>query len=138
MNPYVKQFFHRGMLFGGFGPVVVGIVYFCISRALPEFTLTGGEVLLAILSTYLLAFVQAGSSVFPQIEHWSAARALLFHFVALYLSYTLCYVVNSWIPFAWNILLIFTGIFVAGYFLVYLIVILSIKSVKRRLNQRLL
>ncbi|MBQ8431830.1 MAG: DUF3021 domain-containing protein [Clostridia bacterium] len=137
MNTYVKEFLHRGMLFGGFGPVIVGIVYYILSLTLTEFYLTGGEVLLAIVSTYLLAFLQAGASVFHQVEHWSVAKSLFFHFATLYLSYSLCYVVNQWIPFAWEVLLIFTGCFAAGYFLIFFIVVLSIRSVQRRLNRKL-
>ena len=27
MTKYVKQFLHRGLVFGGFGPIVAGIIY---------------------------------------------------------------------------------------------------------------
>ena len=30
MNKYVKEFFKRGLIFSGFGPIVAGIVYLCI------------------------------------------------------------------------------------------------------------
>ena len=27
MNKYVRSFLHRGLMFGGFGPIIIGIVY---------------------------------------------------------------------------------------------------------------
>lgn len=68
MNSYAKEFLHRGLVFGGFGPIVVGIVYAILQGTVTAFTLSGAEVCLAIISTYLLAFMQAGATVFNQIE----------------------------------------------------------------------
>ncbi len=99
MNKYVKSFLQRGLAFGGFGPIVAGIVYVCIQNSIPNFSLTGSEVCLAIISTYLLTFLQAGASVFNQIEHWGIAKSMLCNFSTIYVAYVLCYVLNSWIPF---------------------------------------
>ncbi|MBQ8731301.1 MAG: DUF3021 domain-containing protein [Oscillospiraceae bacterium] len=137
MNPYVKQFLHRGLTFGGFGPVIVGIVYAVLQEALPGFALSGWEVLLAILSTYLLAFVQAGVSVFNQIEHWPLAKSILCHFGCLYVAYSVCYLANTWIPFEPMVLLIFTGIFVLAYLIIWLTVFFIVRSTRNRLNRRL-
>lgn len=137
MNKYVKQFLQRGLAFGGFGPIVMGIVYFILSVTLDDFSLGGGEVFLAIISTYLLAFVHAGASVFNQIERWPIAKSLLAHFATLYLVYLICYLVNSWIPFDWAVVGIFTAIFIVGYFAVWSIVLISIKATEKRLNARL-
>ena len=137
MNTYVKDFLHRGLLFGGFGPIVIGIVYAILQRTVADFSLTGGEVLLAIVSTYLLAFLQAGATVFNQIEHWPLAKSLLCHFATLYVAYSLCYIGNTWIPFEPMVLGIFTVIFVVGYFLIWSIVLLCTKAVSKKLNHRL-
>ncbi|MBQ8600612.1 MAG: DUF3021 domain-containing protein [Clostridia bacterium] len=137
MNQYVKQFFHRGLLFGGFGPIVLGIVYAILQETVRGFSLTGREVLLAILSTYLLAFVQAGVSVFNQIDHWPLAKSMLCHFGSLYLTYSACYLINTWIPFAPQVLLIFTAIFAAVYLIIWLTVYLIIKATGNRLNTKL-
>mgnify|MGYP003303935693 FL=1 len=133
MNKYAKEFLHRGLMFGGFGPVVAGIVLACI----PAVRLSGGEVLLAILSTYALAFIHAGASVFNQIEHWSMAKSLLCHFGCLYLAYSLCYLVNSWIPFEPMVLVIFTAVFAAVYFVVWGIVYACIRSAEKKMNRHL-
>jgi len=134
MNRYIKNFLHRGMLFGGFGPIISGIVYLILSKTVDGFTLSGGEVLVGIISTYLLAFLHAGASVFNQIEHWSPLRQLACHFSCLYISYAVCYTVNSWIPFEPLFLLIFTGVFILTYLAIYLTVALIVKTTERRLN----
>ena len=137
MNKYLKAFLLRGLIFGGFGPVILGIVFGILGATLEDFSLTGGEVLLAVVSTYLLAFVHAGASVFNQIEHWPVAKSMLFHFLSLYVAYSACYIVNSWIPFEPMVILIFTAIFAATYFLIWGIVVLAVKSTEKRLNKKL-
>lgn len=138
MNKYVKAFFHRGLVFGGFGPIVAGIVYLILSFAIPNFTLAGIDVFTAIVSTYLLAFVHAGVSVFNQIESWPIAKSLLCHLSALYVAYVSCYVLNSWIPFDPIVLVIFTAIFIATYFVIWSIVMICIKATGTALNRQLL
>ena len=137
MNKYVKEFLHRGLMFAGFGPIVFGIIILCISyfdrvsdhSALPIF---GG-----IVTTYVLAFVQAGATVFNQIEHWSVPKSLFCHFGLLYVFYSLAYVFNSWIPFKVEVLGVFTVIFVAVFFLVWGIVYLAVKSTGKKFNEKL-
>ena len=137
MNKYVKEFLHRGLIFGGFGPVVVGIVFAILQYTVEGFSLGGTQVLLAIISTYLLAFVQAGVTVFNQIEHWSTVKSLLCHFGSLYAAYSVCYVANSWIPFAPMVLVIFTAIFVVMFFAIWTVVYLSVRAASRKFNKTL-
>lgn len=137
MKSYVKEFLHRGLMFAGFGPVVLGIVYFIISKFETDFFLGGKEILLGIISVYILAFLQAGATVFNQIEHWSVPKSLFFHFVTLYIAYVGCYLLNSWIPFKIEIVAIFTAIFITLYFIIWFTVYLSVKSISRKMNKRL-
>ena len=99
--------------------------------------LSGNEVFSAIISTYLLAFVHAGASVFNQIEEWSIMKSLLCHFGLLYVIYIACYLFNSWIPFDGNVILIFTAVFVAVYFVVWGIVYFSVRGTRRKMNAKL-
>lgn len=138
MNKYAKEFFHRGLIFSGFGPIVLGIVYAILSYTIEDFSLSGGQVLLAIVSTYLIAFVQAGATAFNQVEHWNLPKSLLCHFGSIYLVYVIAYLINTWIPFDVNVILIFTAIFIAAYFIVWIIVYLSIKAVSKKMNRKLL
>lgn len=137
MNKYGKEFFHRGLIFGGFGPIVVGIVYAILELTLPSFSLGGFEVLLATVSSYLLAFVQAGATVFNQIEHWSVPKSLFWHFISLYVAYVGCYLVNTWIPFRVDVVLIFTAIFVVLFFAIWFTVYLCVKATSKKMNARL-
>jgi len=137
MNKYLKAFLQRGIAFGGFGPIVMALVLFIIEFSNVNISLSGAEVLLAVVSTYILAFVQAGASVFNQIEHWSIPKSLFFHFLSIYIAYTGCYLFNSWIPFDINVILIFTAIFIVVYFIVWLTVYLSVKHFSKKLNSKL-
>lgn len=133
----VKEFFLRGFVFGGCGPLVLGIVYLCLHRALEDFSLTGSQVFWGILSTYLLAFIHAGSGVFHKIESWSPGRSCLCQLSLLYIAYILCYVLNDWIPFEPMAIGIFTTIFVVGYGVICLVVYLSVHTAAKRLNRSL-
>ena len=137
MNQYVKSFLHRGLVFGGFGPIVVAIVFMCISFGNDDFCLNALQILLATVSSYLLAFVQAGVTVFNQIEHWSTVKSLLCHFSTLYAAYSVCYVVNSWIPFEPMVLVIFTAVFAVLFFAIWAIVYFSVKATSKKLNSQL-
>lgn len=137
MNKYLKNFLLRGLVFSGLGPVIVGVIYLILENTVEDFSLSGGQVCLAIVSTYILAFVQAGASVFNQIEHWSLPRSLFCHFGIIYIAYVLCYVINYWIPFEPMVLLIFTLIFVTVYLTIWITVYLSAKAASKKLNASL-
>ena len=133
----MKIFLYRGLIFGGFGPIVLGIVFLSIELSGVELSLGGGDILLAILSTYFLAFVQAGASVFNQIDDWPITKSLLCHFSSLFAVYSLTYIINSWIPFEPLIILIFCLVFAAIYFAVWITVYLCVKAHTKKLNSRL-
>ena len=121
----------------GFGPIVMGVVYYILSLTVADFSLTGGQVFLAIVSIYGLAFIQAGSTVFNVIEHWSTVKSTLCHFGLLYVAYSACYLLNSWIPFDPMVLVIFTAIFASGFFLIWGIVYLCVRAASRKLNEKI-
>ena len=137
MNKYIKSFLQRGLAFGGFGPVVVGIVFAVMQHTVEGFSLSGTEVFFAIISTYLLAFVQAGASVFNQIENWSIPKSRGVHLLTLYAAYVICYVANSWIPFVPTVIFVFTAVFLAVYFAVWIIVYISVKAATKKLNKKI-
>ena len=137
MNKYVKSFFHRGLVFGGFGPLVMAVVYLVLAHTVDNFSINGTEAFTAIFTVYLLAFVHAGASVFNQIEEWSLVRALAVHLSTLYAAYVTCYLINSWIPFDIKFLLVFTACFLALYFIIWLTVYFAVKATQKRLNARL-
>ncbi len=137
MNKYLKNFLQRGVAFGGLGPIIGAIVFLSLHFSIPGFSLNGIEAFLAIISTYILAFLQAGASVFNEIESWPIAKSLLCHFSLVYVAYLGCYLVNSWIPFEWPVIIIFTLIFVITYFAIWITVYLIIKKTSKELNSKL-
>ena len=137
MNKYLKSYLHRGLVFGGFGPIIAGIVIYFIMKNESAATFAPADFLIAIISTYILAFVHAGSSVFNQIEGWSIARSLVFHAGSLYTAYLLTYLLNSWIPFSATGILVFSVIFAAIYFAVWLTVYFVILATTRKMNSKL-
>lgn len=134
MNRYLKEFFIRGMMFAGFGPVILGVIYLVLQKTISDFSLSGNEVCLAIISIYILAFVQAGATVFNQIEEWPITKSIFFHFLSLYIVYVLCYLINTWIPFKTEVVLVFTGVFVGVYAIIWLTIFLIIKAVSKKMN----
>lgn len=137
MNKHLKEFLHRGLMFGGFGPIIMAIIYLILSYSVDGFSLSGAEVFIATVSIYLLAFVHAGASIFNQMEDWPIAKSLFVHLLTLYVAYTGCYLVNSWIPFDPMFLLIFTACFVALYMVIWLVVFLAVKTLGKNLNSKL-
>ena len=96
MKKYVKEFLHRGLCFAGFGPIILAIIYFILSKTLDDFTLNASQVLVATVSIYILAFVQAGASVFNGIDGWPITKSLLCHFLTLYVAYVGCYLIKTY------------------------------------------
>ena len=138
MNRYFKIFIHRGLIFGGFGPIVMSIIYLILHLTVDGFSAGGNEIFSAVISTYIIAFIHAGSSIFTQIEHWPIAKSILIHFTTLYIAYTLCYLINSWIPFDLTVFLIFTGAFVLTYAVIWVVIVLFVtRRTEKQLNERL-
>ena len=128
----VKEFCKRGLMFGGFGPIVFGIVCLFINEPLD-----GLDIFLGIISTYLIAFIHAGTSVYKDIENWSIVKASGVQLLTIYVAYTVLYLVNSWIPFKWSVLAIYTGLFVVAYIIIWLIVASIVKATTKNMNNRL-
>ncbi len=137
MKKHLKSFLLRGLIFAGFGPIIAGIVFLIHGNIIKDFALTGYQMFMAIISTYFLAFVQAGASVFNQIEEWPITKSLFCHFASIYTAYIVCYLINTWIPFEPMAVLIFTVIFVVCYFVIWLTVYLSVKVTTKKLNSKL-
>ncbi|MBQ7225611.1 MAG: DUF3021 domain-containing protein [Clostridia bacterium] len=137
MKGYVKSFMQRGLIFGGFGPIILGVIYLILELTVKDFSVSGWEIFLGIISVYMLAFVHAGASVINQIESLPIARSSLIHFGILYVAYITCYLVNTWIPFDWVVIAIFTGIFVLAYFVVWITVYLIISKTSKAFNTKI-
>lgn len=136
MNKYLKEFLHRGLIFGGFGPMIAGLVYMIIDLTGTKLDLAGWQIFVAIITSYLLGFIQAGSSIFEQIEEWSIFKSAFAHLISIYSIYIFTYLVNSWIPFDWKVILIFSSIVIVGFLAIWLIGYLITSKCSKKLNDK--
>lgn len=136
MKKHVKSFILKGLTAGGFGPVFAGIIYFFIWLSTNDVSLNGLDILILTASTYLLAFVSAGTSSFYEIEKWSLLKTVSLQCILLYVVYVFAYIVNGWIKIDWMHLLIFTGIFIVGFIIIWVIIYFIIQASIKRLNRK--
>lgn len=133
---HLRTFAHRGLIFGGFGSIIVSLILLIISRY-DAIALTAGEFCRATVSGYLLAFVVAGCGVFYQIEAWPLAKATLLHAACLYGAYLGCYLVNNWVPGDPASLGIFTAVFAGGYFVIWFTIVMIARATAKKLNEKI-
>ena len=82
-----------------------------------------------------LAFVAGGMNVVYQIERLPLMVAISIHGGVLYVSYLLTYLVNDWLDRGTAPILVFTGIFVVGYLLIWAVIYSIIKRNTDRINE---
>ena len=137
MNKLWKEFFFRGLICAGGGPLVLAIIYGILGATGTVETLTPHEVCMGILSITLLAFIVAGMTAIYQLEQLPLLSAAMIHGAGLYMAYLLTYLLNGWLQQHWIPILIFTGIFVAGYAVIWLIIYCVTKAKANALNAKL-
>ncbi len=135
MKKFMKEFCIRGLMFAAGGPMITAIVWFCLQKAGMISTLTVNEVVIAILSTSVMAFIAAGISVIHQTENVPKAFAALIQASVLYVDYLGFYLINGWIPL--NRVWIFTVIFFAVFGITWFIIYISIKTKVDKMNKAL-
>lgn len=137
MKKTLSAFFLRGLTASVGGPVILAIVYLSLGSAGTVESLPAGRIAGEILTSALLAFIAGGVSVVYQIDRLSLLSATLLHGAALYLDYILFYLLNGWIPRRPASVAVFTGIFLAAYAVIWLIVYCIIRRRVAGLNRRL-
>lgn len=137
MKSFIKQFVFRGLICASGGPLILAVIYSVLELTNTVTTLTPGEVSLGIFTISILAFIAAGCTALYQVDQLSVFQAALIHGAALYLGYLLIYMVNGWLIPELTAIMIFTGIFIAGYALVWLVIYLVTKRSAEKLNEQL-
>ena len=138
MKKHVIDFMHRGLETSVGGPVILAIVYLCIQGRGPAMTLTVNEVVLAILSSALMAFIAAGVSVVYQIEKLPLMWAGFIQAIVLYFDYLLIYLLNGWLKSEPKVIFLFTVIFIAGYAVIWtMIYFFAVRPSIRKMNRKL-
>lgn len=135
MKKTVLEFLRRGIVAGGIGPIVLAVLYLIVQRQGLVDTLTVGEVCTGIFSLWALAFVAGGMNVIYQIERLPLMPAILIHGVVLYLSYLATYLLNGWLEWGGMPILVFSGIFVVGYLVIWAVIYSIIRRNTQRVNE---
>lgn len=132
MRKIVLEFFRRGLVAAGFGPIILAVLYLILQQQEVLETLTVNEVCTGIISLFVLAFIAGGMNVIYQIERIPLMIAILIHGGVLYISYLVTYLINGWLEWGTTPILVFTGIFVVGYVVVWMVIYsITIKRTKQ-------
>ena len=134
MKKVIKDFFLRGLVTCGFGPLVLAVLYLILGKSGVIGTLTPEQVSIGIFSLTALAFIAGGMNAVYQIERLPLMAAISIHGAVLYLSYLVTYLLNDWLEIGAIPVLVFTGIFVFGYLAIWAGIYLVTRARTRRLN----
>lgn len=135
MKKNVLEFFRRGMVACGFGPIVLAFLYLILQEQAAVETLTVHQVCLGIFSLSALAFVAGGMNVVYQIEQLPLMVAILIHGFVLYITYLGTYLLNGWLEWGITPILAFSAIFVLGYLAVWAVIYSITKRNTEKLNE---
>ena len=137
MKKFLKEFLLRGLLCAAGGPLVLAIIYGILGATGTVSAFSPKEVCMGILTITLLAFIAAGMTAIYQMEQLPLPIMILLHGGALYIAYILTYLLNGWLQKSLIPILVFTGIFLVGYALVWLIIYFVEKAKAEKLNKLL-
>lgn len=137
MKQFWKEFLLRGLICAAGGPLVLAIIYGILGYTGAVESLSPHEVCMGIVSITLLAFIAAGMTAIYQAERLPLAMMILLHGGALYIAYILTYLMNGWLQKSLIPILVFTGIFLAGYALIWTIIYCIEKVKADKLNKLL-
>lgn len=137
MRKTALEFVRRGLAAGGFGPVILAVLYIIIERSGETVSLTASQVCTGIFSLYALAFIAGGMNVVYQIERLPLMAAISIHGGVLYIGYLITYLVNGWLELGKTPIMVFTAIFIAGYLAIWAVIYHITRRNTRRLNEML-
>ena len=137
MKNFWKEFLLRGLICAGGGPLVLAIIYSILGATGAVEYFTPKEVCAGILTITLLAFVAAGMTAIYQMEQLPLPTMILLHGGGLYIAYILTYLLNGWLLNQPKPILVFTGIFIAGYAVIWIIIYWIERAKTEKLNKKL-
>ena len=137
MKKIIEEFFRRGLIACGFGPIVLAIIYLILQKNGVLETLTVNQVSIGIFSITALAFIAGSMNTLYQIERLPLMVAILIHGVVLYFTYLGTFLINDWLKLGLIPFLIFTGAFVVGYLVIWVIIYSIISKRAATLNMLL-
>ena len=135
MKKFIKEFIRRGIMAAGIGPIVLAFIYLISQNIGITKTLSVNEVSTGIFSLTLLAFIAGGMNALYQLEKLPLILGILIHGLVLYVCYLLTYLINGWLEFGIMPLLVFTGIFIVGFFIIWIIICSVIQKKTENINK---
>ena len=135
MKSYLSDFLRRGVTACGVGPIVLAVLSCILHRQGVLDTLTVNEVCIGIVSLSGLAFLAGGINVLYQIERLPLLLAILIHGSVLYVGYLITYLLNGWLGWGMAPIMVFTAIFVVGYFAIWAVIYSVIRRNTARVNE---
>ena len=134
MKTAISDFIRRGLHACGLGPIVLAILYLILQESTGMETLTPKQVCIGIFSLSALAFIAGGMNFIYQIERLPLMFAILIHGCVLYISYLITYLINDWIELGTAPILVFSAIFVVGYWAIWAIIYTIIQKRTAMIN----
>ena len=131
----VTVFVRRGLVSLGIGPLVLAILYWILYLNGCMETLTVPQICIGIVSISALAFIAGGMNVIYQIERLPLMVAILIHGAVLYGSYLITYLINDWLEWGTIPVMVFSVIFVVGYFAIWGVIYSIMKKRTDKLNE---
>ena len=137
MRKYALEFLRRGFVALGIGPIVLAILYLILRRHAGLESLSVDAVVIGIFSISALAFIAGGMNSIYRMERLPLMAAILIHGAVLYVSYLCTYLLNDWLDLGVVPILVFTGIFVFGFFAIWAVIYAVIHKNTQSLNEKL-
>ena len=137
MKQFISEFFRRGLIAWGIGPLVLAVLYLILHQKADLLTLTVPQVCVGIFSLAALAFIAGGMNAIYQIERLPLMAAVSVHGCVLYISYLITYLLNSWLEWGTAPILVFSGIFILGYLVIWAIIYFIIRHNTAKVNEML-
>lgn len=137
MKKVALEFLRRGVMSCGVGPIILAVLYLILHHNGVVENVSVKELCVGIFSLTALAFVAGGINALYQLERLPLMAAILIHGSVLYVSYLMTYLVNGWLEWGRVPVLVFTGIFVVGYLVIWAVIYFVIKRKTKNLNKML-
>jgi hypothetical protein len=135
MKRFILEFLRRGFYSFGFGPIILALLYLILYYNGVIDSLHPERVFIGMISISILAFTAGGMNAVYQIEKLRLMPAILIHGIVLYLSYLATYLVNGWLELGTGPILVFSGIFIVGYVVIWAVVYSVIRRNTVKINE---
>ena len=117
--------------------MILAIVYAILNAADVVIEISVTKMVTEIISVTILAFIAGGITFIYQLERLPLIIAILIHALLLYIDYIVIYFMNGWLISDVVPVLVFTGCFILGFALVWLVIYVTTNVSAARINRKL-